>query len=194
VSIAVSSTRLAILQLELSRRVRPITSNHPGPVYGEVDMREFLRIVDELRRRRGDITCEILKPRGLSVQLMGMNVGDVIVIEPRTQTSITSARTTARKNLRNTDARWKSQTQPDGKIRIERMPDGSPHVYGKTPSPVVAELAAMNVHGRHVFRAPRHTRTLYDWKAKARERMERPSAQWKFTNLVNGDVRAIRVA
>lgn len=188
-SVHLSDTRLAMLHLDVSRRVRH-RKDCKTPIIGEVDLREVGWALEELMRRRNLVA----KPRygELTQWMIASQLGDVIVIPPKTMSAITTCRRSARKALGAPDARWWSQTLADGRVRIERMKDGAPYIFGKPPSPIPPMLASMNVNGRLTI--DYRGRTFpHKFKVIARQIMDLPEAQWRYTRLVNGKIKVRRI-
>lgn len=178
----IPDNRLTLLHLQLSRRVL-MDKDLKGPIYDEVDVREYACIVEELRRNRGTLGTPIYGE--LTKALAAMKVGDKIRIPPRTQSSITTCRKSARSLMGIPDARWHAQQTGGGFIDIERMPDGSSHLFGKPPNPLVDQLAAMNINGRLKTTC---TRNYFHNQAKvlARKKMNKPFAKWSAKTLTTG--------
>lgn len=188
----ISDDKLASLHLRLSGDIR----KKPGAQWVEVDGllvegHDLICILDELRRRRQQDGRKGSFNRSPTTRaLMAMAVGDVITLPPITNGALTTNRATARKAMNAPDARWHAMTQPDGTVRVERRPDGSPHEYGLPRNPVIDQLAAMNVNGRLVI----DIALTNKFKVLARQKLDNPKAQWRSEKLANGKVRVIRTA
>ena len=189
----VASNRLALLHVELQRRSRPKAKNGLKCVMGEVDMREYSCIVEELRRRRGDIGRKRFNRAPLTDWMIASRVGDVTTIAPKTSGAITTCRTTARKVLNNVQARWRADTLDNGRVRIERRPDGEDPGFARHRSPIVLRMAAMNLNGRGAVDR-QHRRIPHAYKVIARQLMDNPHANWRYTHLTTGRVKIVRVA
>lgn len=188
-SVVLSETRLALLHLEISRQVRPHKDHKHRPLFGEVNLREYSYVLDELRRRRGEIGRCMHAP--LTKWMIASQVGDTTVIPPKTNGAITTCRRSARRGLNNPDARWHAQTLRDGNIEIMRMDDGSDHIFGLPRSPIPGRLASMNPHGRLVIDY-QGRRLPSTFKVSARDILGDSKANWRYTTLVNGSVLVVR--
>lgn len=185
----VSDDKLEALHLRVSGEVR----KKPGPQWVTVEGHDLIALLDELRQRRRRPGAKGAYHHGKTTKvLLAMKVGDVCMIPPTTIGAITTARKSARKALEAPDAVWACQTQPDGSVRIERMPDGSDKHYGKPKNPAVAILSKMNVNERVIIEG-----TLYAaLKQQARKAMGEAGvgANWKSETLTTGRVRVRRVS
>ena len=156
-----------------------------------IDCRELSCIVDELRRRRqGNGQKGSFQYGETTKALIAMQVGDVITLPPTTQSALTTSRGTARKALDIPDARWHCETQADGTVRVERMPDGSAHIYGRPRNPAIATMAQMRVGQSVVIKGEMYNAL----RVRARIEMENLKAQWKSQRLANGSTRVTRTA
>lgn len=177
--------------LEVSRKLRRMKDN-PGlhQATEPVSLHDLSLVLDELRRRRN--ARGTVKRAPLTEWMIRSKVGDTTVIAPKTQSAITTCRRSARKAMRNEDARWHAQTLEDGRIEIMRMDDGSSHLFGLPRNPIPGKLAAMNRHGRLVIDYDGR-RFPSKFKVLAREMMGDPKADWRYTMLSTGSVRVVRV-
>lgn len=183
----ISDNRLELIHIQLALRVKT-NKDLKGAIMNEVDVREYACIVEELRRRRRSLGA--IKYGELTLKLAAMAVGDKIVIPPRSQSSITTCRKSARGKLKISDARWHCTTLPSGEIEIERRPDGEPHIFGKPPNPLIAQLAGMNLNGRLKIECPKSY--YHKVKVLARQKAGNPRMNWRATNFSNGTLRIIR--
>lgn len=190
----VDEERIAVMQEHLSRAVRS-TRDRVWVTAGDVTigMAEDLRaVLDEVRRRRAqDGRLGTFTVGKTAKVLMAMKVGESVEIEPITQGALTTARKTARKRMENPDAVWRSYTLPNGLHRIVRAPDGS-GIYEKRHNPAVSVMAAMHV-GETITITTLKGKMHNGIKIQARRRMDCAEANWRCTNLANGDVRCTRV-
>lgn len=191
----ISDSDLETLHVRTQGEVRHVVTNNgrlaakglpPKRAMIYVDGQTLLYVLDELRQRRNKPKQAKLGANTLA--LMAMAVGDVIELDPVTQSSLTTSRQSARKQLGIPDARWHAETLASGKVRVERMPDGSPHIFGRTRNPVIDQMAALHVGRSLKFKGPMYAAL----KIKAREKMKNPEANWRCENLVNGKVRVTR--
>lgn len=153
-----------------------------------VPAREFACILDELRQRRNKPKAAKHGPNTLA--MMGMKVGDTIILPPTAQSALTTSRQSARKALGIPDARWHCVEQPGGHILCERRPDGSPHQYGHPRNPAIAEMVKMEVGDTIVIKGNMYARL----RIMARQEMGSPAAKWRSENLANGSTRLKRIA
>lgn len=189
----VSDDRLGSYHLRLSDLVRqregPQWLDYKGQAV--IEGHDLIAMLDELRQRRREGGKAGTFNRSPTTRaLMAMAVGDVITLPPITNGALTTNRATARKAMNAPDARWHAMTQPDGTVRVERRPDGSPHEYGLPRNPVIDQLAGMNVNGRITIGIPLTNK----FKVLARQKLNKPDAQWRTMKLANGKVRVIRTA
>ena len=149
-------------------------------------------LLDEVsRRRQSDGKMGSFQLGKTASLLMGMKVGDEVEIEPITQGALTTARRTARKRMDNPEAVWRSYLQDNGLQRIVRAPDGAP-VYDKRHNPAADIMAKMKV-GQTVILTTVKNRMHNGLKVLARRKMDKAEANWRCTNLANGDVRCTRI-
>lgn len=157
----------------------------------QIDCRELSCIVDELRRRRQRGGQKGAFQYGETTKaLMAMKVGDVIMLPPTTQSALTTCRKTARKALDAPEARWHCQEQPDGQVRVERMEDGSQHLFGRPRNPAIAAMANMRVGETITIKGMMYNAL----RIRARSDLRNPNAKWKSETLANGSTRVTRTA
>lgn len=186
----VTDLRLAVLHAEISRKVR-VRKDYPNvPLYGEVNIREYAYILNELIVRRGTIRKTNRSP--ITNALIGMKVGDSIIVPEMAQSTLTTLRKTARKVLGIDDARWHGEATLSGKMKITRMADGSPHLFGKAKSPAVSILANMRIGEIVTILLPGSFHNGI--KVNARKQRGDPTMKWRATALVNGKHRVERTA
>lgn len=191
----VSDNELEMLHLTYANQVRKFRHRRSTePVIIQVDLRPIVRCLDELRRRRGGFRTKF-RMSPLTEWMIKSKVGDVRYLdEPIGQGAISTNRNTARKALENIEARWHAQTQPDGRVKITRMPDGSAHQSPKPRSPFVAVLAGMNLHGRVTLKSHySDNRFPHMIKVLARMEMGNPLANWKYKTLARGLIHVTRI-
>jgi hypothetical protein len=181
-------------QYEVNRR-RERRGEPAEPAWLTVDAFEVGRALGELILRRqknapeggGFALSETTKT------LMTMRVGDTVIFPPMTQSALSTNRNTARKRMGIPDARWHGEILPDNRVRVTRMPDGSPHLYGNAgKSPAVQTMAGMAVDDVVTvssIKGPLHS----SHKQQARKLMGKDYANWKATRLANGTLRITRV-
>lgn len=124
---------------------------------------------------------------------MDLEVGQSVTFAPITRSALTTARATARRNMDAPDARWKSETQADGRVVVTRLPDGAEYHYGKPRNPAVAQLASMRV-GQTTTVTTVKGHLPAPIKQQARKAMDAENAQWKTERLANGHLRVQRVS
>lgn len=190
----VSDDRLEVIHLHLSRAIRKKEGVQWLTVGGvEVcDGHDLIALLDELKRRRSTngTTGRFLLGETTRT-LMAMKVGDEVEIDPISQSKLTTARRTARKNMLNPNAVWRSYLLDNGRHRIVRAPDGSP-INEKRHNPAVYVMAKMLV-GHVVTISTLKGKMHNGIKTTARNLMKNTAADWRCTNLANGDVRCTRV-
>lgn len=194
----VPDDRLEILHLRVAGELKAVAKNDARrgskpPVWVQVDARELAPLLDELRQRRKRPEDSRLSPT--TRKLMAMKVGDVVEFPPMSNGTLTTNRNTARTRLGEPDARWRAKTLPSGRVRVERMPNGTPHEFGKAKSPAVAILAGMLADGRPITLEPGEfppTGIHKGVKALARIQMGNSWANWRTENLANGGLRVWR--
>lgn len=199
----VDDDRLEVIHLQVSGELRRAATNDNRkrakglalePIWVQVDARHLSPLLDELRqrRRRGTDPKSGAFPVGHTTRvLMAMKVGEAVDLPPITQGALTTCRTTARKHMGIPDARWHAETQPDGYVKVVRLPDGAAQIYGKPRNPAVAVLAAMPVDGRVILDLKGHLPAAM--KHQARLAMDKAYPQWKTERLANGKLRVDRI-
>lgn len=182
-----------MLQLELSRKVRPRKDSKQA-ILGEVNLREYLYVVEELRMRRNEYATK-KQYSELTKWMIGSKPGDCVSWRPITLSEITGSRATARKALDNKNAKWSSRTLKNGYVEIERLKDTDEYVYGVPRSPIPAMLAGMNVHGRTKIKydkGGKRRRFPHKFKVIARKILNQPDANWKYQMLASGHIAVMR--
>jgi hypothetical protein len=195
VSRHVSDDRLGAIHLKLTYAIRKKAQKQYLMLNDQVvvEGRDMIALLDELRRRRQDNGKMGAFPLGkTAVTLMSMKVGESVELDPVTPGSLSCARNTARKKMGVANAVWRSKTQANGKVRVMRMPDGSP-VHDDIPHPVVAKMAAMKI-GEVVTIKELPGKMHNGVKVNARRIMGKADANWRCQNLANGHIRCVRVA
>lgn len=186
------SRRIADDALEaLHERIRAEVKHKEPPHWVSVPGRDLMCILDELRRRRALAGRKGgFKLSHTTRTLLDMEVGEIRVLPPTTIGAITTARKTARKHLENPEAVWAAQTLESGKVRIERMPDGSEKHFGKPKNPAVKQLAALAVGERVVIEGGLYS----SLKQQARRAMGEcgHGADWRSETLTTGRARVTR--
>lgn len=183
----ISDDRLEALTLQLRMKKDAVGVDR----WFSIDCRELSCIVDELRRRRQKGGQKGAFQYGKTTKaLIAMQVGDVISLPPTTQSALTTSRTTARKALNAPEARWNCREQADGTVRVERMPDGSAHLFGRPRNPAIAVMAQMRVGECVVIKGEMYNAL----RVRARVDMENPLARWRSERLANGSTRVTRTA
>lgn len=194
----VPDSRLELLHVQASSALRRIATNDhkrpgpKGPVWVQMDARDLAPLLDELRRRRRKPGAKGgFRLGALTKTLMAMQPGETVTLGPTTQGKLTGARRSARKALGVPDARWHSETQPDGSVRVERLEDGADQIYGKPRNPAVAILAGMVLGQTVTLDMAGHLPTPI--KHQARALAKSPGLQWKTERLANGKLKVWRI-
>jgi hypothetical protein len=199
VSRRVPTTQLDTLHLKLSLLFRQMEGDRwleyrylNGRWEPLVEAHDLICLLDELRMRRRSRTRAKgqAKIGPITRQLIGMKVGDVIFIEPVPQGKLTTYRQTARHRMERPNAVWRSSTQPDGTMRVERVPDGSSY-HRDYSNPAIHVLADLKV-GESAVVTTLRGKMHNELKIHARKRMGEPLANWRCENLVSGNVRVRR--
>ena len=189
----VPDERIEVMQEHLGRAIRS-TREQLWIVAGKTTLglaADLRAILDEVRRRRANDGRMGTYSLGKTAKvLMAMHVGESVEMEPVTQGALTSARRTARRRMENPDAVWHSRTQPNGLMRVTRMPDGTP-THDKNHNPAIFTMAAMAV-GETVTLTTLKSKMHNGIKIRARRLMDNTEANWTCINLANGHVRCTR--
>lgn len=191
---SISDERLEILHEQFSGELRR-RKDQEGPIYVEmtIDVRAVSNALFELKQRRKEAGAKgANKLSHITVALMSLKVGESFECAPITNSALTTLRNTARKKLGIPDARWHKETLEDGICKITRMPDGTPHLYGKSKNPAIDVMANMAV-GETVILKTIIGKMHNQIKVLARKKMDYAEANWKCENLANGDVRCTRI-
>lgn len=187
----ISDDRLGAMHATLSGAIRKRSGQQWLEYNGTaiIEGHDLICLMDELVKRRNIHMRKGPRYGKITLAMAAMQVGDVIILPPTPQSSLTTSRASARKKMGVPDARWHCEDQ-NGHVRCERRPDGSDHIFGRGRNPAIAVMAAMPIGTSVVIEGKMYAGI----RQQARQESGSPAAKWASTNLANGKTKVKRVA
>lgn len=117
-----------------------------------------------------------------TLEIARMQIGDVIALRAAAQSSVRNTFVTARRIMKNPDARWATARAKGGLFEIRRLPDG---MIGRDPrrNALAVELSELEVGDSRVFAVANYTkhRSAYQVaKNQARRILGDETADWAY--------------
>ena len=126
-------------------------------------------------------------------QLAAMEVGQVIRLRGASSSQTHAKMRSARLLMENPQAAWRTDSQSDGWLRVQRLPDGLKRTTAVT-SHVTTTISKLPVNGSYLFdHMTKRSCFASGYKQVARRLMNDPHAQWSAKTTTKG-VRVTRTA